>query len=93
VAGEEVDHLGESHPLVVVRVHLLKQVLHFLLSFYYVHFGNEVSEFVLVDDAVVVKIGLLEELGKPVQELLMLLKLEVKNSFLEVVVAKLFPFS
>lgn len=54
------------------------------------HLGNEVSELILIDDAIPVLINLLEELSEVVEELFMLRKLKVQNSFLKFSIGQLF---
>ena len=87
---EKVYYLAVGHLLVVVGVHDLEKDYQILFFAQDSHLEEELTEFVLVQDTVSVRIHKLEKQGEFMQEFLMLCKLEVEDRLLEFGIGQLF---
>ena len=84
VRAQQRHNLRIRHLLVVEWINLVQEWLDLALVLEHAHRHHQVAEFLLVQGAVVVEVEPLEVQIKFLEETLMLLKLEVKNHFLEI---------
>ena len=87
--GKHEYDLAIGHLLVVEGVYQGQQVLDLLLRVQDVHHRQQVLELDLADDAVLVVVHRLEQIGELDEEALMLLQLEVEDDLPEVTVLEL----
>lgn len=71
-----------------MRVNYLKQLFNLLHGWNYTHLDNDVSEFILINNAIAIWVYLLKERSEAGEEFLMLYKLKVENDFEELRVQK-----
>jgi hypothetical protein len=74
--------------LVIVRIDNCEEVVHFLFIGYYFHLRNEVSEFIFVDDSIVVVVDYFVKSNEFLKEFLMFFKLEIEDGLLELLERK-----
>ena len=81
MCGEQLYYIAEGDLLEVARVKLAQEFLCHLVSHSDLHVTEEIAELLLIDDAVLVLVLILEQSQESIEEELVLLKLEVQNDF------------
>ena len=84
VARKDQNHLAIGHLLIIEGVDLGQELLYVILSLKNVHHAEQILELNLTDDAVLVIVHRLEQVGELDEESLVLLQLEVEDDLFEV---------